>query len=140
MLYRFVVASSIGALAALAGCGKPGPKIAPVTGVVALDGSPLSSGVVSFVSASGYVSSARLAPDGRFRLVSQYGDGIPLGAYRVTVLPEPGDPREMPVRRANVSPTSAIPLKYQYPDRSGISATVVETRNEMSIDLRSKAD
>jgi hypothetical protein len=81
-----------------------------------------------------------VGPDGRFRLVSQYGAGIPLGTYRVTVLPEPGDPREMPMRRKNVLPTSAIPLKYQFPDRSGISATVVETRNELSIDLRSNAN
>lgn len=124
-------------LACCAGCGKSGPPIAAVSGTVTLDGAPLTEGVVGFVSASGYVSSAHLGPDGHFRQTSQYGPGIPLGEYRVTVLPSNPDLNEMSMMSKQPLRPSKIPTKYQYPDRSGLSATVDNGPTEFIFKLTS---
>ena len=71
----------------IAGCGRAGPPIAPVSGTVRMNGKPLTEGNVCFASAEGFAASAPVKPDGTFRLGSQYGKGIPLGTYRVTVVP-----------------------------------------------------
>ena len=122
-------------LACLVGCGKAGPKIVPVSGTVSLDGAPLTEGVVGFVSASGYVSSASITPDGHFKLASQYGPGIPLGAYRVTVLPSNPLPTELSMQSKQSNPPSKIPPKYQYPDRSGLDANVDGIVSEFAFTL-----
>jgi hypothetical protein len=116
----------IALLACVTACGKSGPELAPVSGTVYLDGTPLTEGVVCFVSASGYVSSATVGLDGRFQLTSQYGPGIPLGDYRVTVLPKSPEVNAMSMQSKSRLPTSSIPFRYQYPDRSGLTATVAD--------------
>ena len=135
MSIRLVSLSSLLALAGLEGCGKTGPVIAPVSGTVSLDGARLTSGVVSFASSSGSVSSANLGPEGRFRLVSQYGNGIPLGGYVVTVLPENSAPREADMQSNQPQRASKIPTRYQYCERSGLTAEVKPGENEFQFAL-----
>lgn len=130
-----ILCSSIAVIVCFLGCGKSGPPIAPVSGTVSLDGAPLTDGVVSFVSTSGYVSSAPLGLDGHFRLVSQYGDGIPLGTYRVTILLQNPEPNEMSMQSKRIALPSKIPVRYQYPDRSGLTASIEGQSCELSFEL-----
>ena len=113
----------IALLLLLAGCGTSGTAIAPVSGRVTLDGKPLAQGVVCFVSPAGYASSAPLQPDGSFRLVSQYGKGIPPGDYRVAIAPA-SDLAAMDMTGKTPKTASEIPAKYQSVTTSGLSATV----------------
>src|SRR5690606_24888639 len=97
---------------------------------------PLTAGVVSFVSATGHTASVPLGADGRFELASQYGKGVPLGSYRVTVLPQ-SVPPAMSMTSSPKTTGPTIPEKYQYPDRSGLSAEVKETGNDFRFELQS---
>jgi hypothetical protein len=110
----------------LAGCGPSPPAIAPVSGRVTLDGKPLAQGYVCFASPDGYASSAPLEPDGSFRLVSQYGKGIPLGSYRVTIVPrtEEGSVSMTPETKPRNPAANSIPAKYHYIHSSGLTAVV----------------
>lgn len=120
------------------GCTRSGPQIAPVSGTVTLDGKPLPNGVVSFVSEAGFASSAPLDADGRFQLVSQFGQGAPLGTYRVTLSQQSLPPSaESTAPRARL-PRHEIPERYHYLDRSGISLTVEDRPNTFAIELFSK--
>jgi hypothetical protein len=126
-------------IAIVAGCGKAGPKLAPVSGTITLDGAPLTDAVVSFVSASGYVSSAPLDANGHFKLTTQYGPGLPLGDYLVSVLPQNpagnGATMEAAMKSNRPSPRSRIPERYQYPNRSGLNATVQDGPAEFTFRL-----
>lgn len=125
----------------VAGCGPSGPSIAPVSGKVVLGGKPLTEGTVCFVSASGYVASASLGPDGAFRLVSQYGKGIPLGDYRVTITPC-ANKVSLPMPPENVKPTQAshIPTEYQFSHSSSLRAAVRMDRHVFTFDLQAPED
>ena len=120
-------------LTATFGCEKAGPAIAPVAGRVTLEGSPLSNGLVGFISKNGFVSSAQLSPEGRFRLVSQFGDGIPLYEYSVTMTPLPKDSMLIEPAMESKSPEakSDIPNRYQYPDKRGLNDTVSGRQSDL---------
>ena len=121
----------------VAGCGVPAPAIVPVSGQVTLNGQPLAQGCVCFASPDGYASSAPLQPDGSFRLVSQYGKGIPPGRYRVTVVPsaEEGLVRMTPETKPRNPATHVIPTKYRYAHSSGLTAAVDVRHRVFTFDL-----
>jgi hypothetical protein len=113
---RFLAAGAL--LAAVVGCG--GPKFAPVSGVVSLDGKPYDKAVVSFqpIGTSnnpnpGRGSSAYTDANGRFVLVSDDNKGAVVGKHLVRIMtrgndvvgasPEGGTPDDAPVR-TNVDP------------------------------------
>ena len=118
---RRVVLATIGLLAAglVAGCGS-GANIAPVSGVVKLDGKPYGKAVVSFqpigTSANpnpGRGSSAYTDENGRFVLKSDNTiNGAVVGKHRVRIMtrgsdvvgqsPEGGSPDETP--KPNLDP------------------------------------
>jgi hypothetical protein len=120
-------------LTLLAGCaGQTHPAHSPVTGSVTLDGKPLGSGAVLFESATGFAGSANLASGGTFRMRCQYGDGLPVGHYRVAVVPTEPDPL-----RRDAAPASPIPLRYRDFATSGLQATMEKGCAPFDFDLRS---
>ena len=123
----------------LLGCRPAGPPIAPVSGVVRLDGKPLAEGNICFISAEGFAASAPLKSDGAFRLGSQYGKGIPLGTYRVIVVPrDPRGPVPMiPTAAAARKPPSIIPARYQDLRTSDLKAAVNADSRDFQFDLKS---
>lgn len=95
--YRFAVL--LLSLLALSGCSS-GPAIAPVSGVITLDGKPYDKAVVSFQPIGtkenptpGVGSSAYTDENGRYELVLQGGDrkGAIVGRHRVRIMTKGND-------------------------------------------------
>lgn len=113
--------SSVMLLASLLGCSGRPYDVAPVAGLVTLDGEPLARGVVNFQpiaatnsTSPGPGSTGRLSPDGRY--VLELLDGSPgavVGEHRVRIYSvvaegpaaadtdQPGRPRERVPARFN---------------------------------------
>lgn len=74
-------------LVLLPGCGGDA-DMAPVTGMVTLDGEPVPNAVVTFMpSKGGLPSTGQTDPDGGFRLKMPKGDdGAPIGRHLVSVI------------------------------------------------------
>lgn len=72
-------------LIAIAGCGSEGGLV-PVTGVVTMDGEPVTEGRIEFFPQSGRPASGVIRSDGRYSLTTyESGDGAKPGEYVVTV-------------------------------------------------------
>lgn len=75
--------ASVAAILVVAiGCGRR----AEVSGVVTLDGQPLTTGVVTFTpAAAGPTGYAAIGSDGRYQVHVGAAPGLPVGAYVITV-------------------------------------------------------
>jgi len=143
---RFTASSLVAAIAITvggfaSGCGGGGPAIAPVSGEVRLDGKPLAEGYIQFASPTGFGAGSALKADGKFRFRSQYGNGIPLGVYRVAIVPPPpeGPIPMVPDRKAKKGlPISQIPMKYRDMGTSGLSADVKVGNNDFQFELKTQ--
>jgi hypothetical protein len=97
-MFRLQLLAAGGLLAAVAGCSG-GPAIAPVSGVVKLDGKPYPDAVVSFQPIGtpeepnpGRGSSAYTDENGRFVLVHDSGrKGAVVGKHRVRIMTKGND-------------------------------------------------
>ncbi len=138
--------------AALSGCGgspppvKTLPATVPTTGVVKMDGKPLSLATVVFVpsgATKGVECIGVTDEAGKFSLQQMRGDsGAPPGEYRVVVSRMVKDgkpiqlgPDEFP---ANVGATESLPLKYSNPSESTLAAVVPPGGGEIPIELKSR--
>lgn len=79
----------------ITGCGGPkAPTLVPVTGKVQMNGQPLTAGSIIFHpdSTNGYQDdkpSSLLQLDGTFTMKTfPFGEGVPLGKYKVILAPE----------------------------------------------------
>lgn len=83
----------------LLGCGESGPKLAPVTGTVTLNGKPLEGAVVSFQPdssfAEGIPANVRSGPDGNYKAFTNGRSGVMPGKYRVVVTKSLIDPSKI---------------------------------------------
>jgi hypothetical protein len=74
------------AVATVAGCGDGRPARVPVSGIVFMDGQPLTRGYVKFVPANGRPSVGSISENGEFKLTCYDGnDGAIPGTHRVQV-------------------------------------------------------
>ena len=72
-------------MGALTGCDNR-PTRVPVSGIVLIDGQPLTRGNIKFVPENGRPSAGSIGDDGRFTLTCYDGnDGALLGTHRVQV-------------------------------------------------------
>jgi hypothetical protein len=126
-------------VAAVSGCGKRGPVLYPVKGVVLINGQPAVDVNVMFTPVIPPEAGATpLSPagvtgeDGSFRLMSfKPGDGAPAGDYRVTVI--------YPMNRFNkhLSGIDRLKGKFANPKTSGLTAKVEPKSNDLPpIDLK----
>ncbi len=83
---RLAICAAIALVAvAAAGCRR-GPQVVPVSGVVEVDGKPLTTGAITVIPDQGRAASATIGKDGRFTLTTFLpGDGALLGRHRVVV-------------------------------------------------------
>jgi hypothetical protein len=74
-------------LAVISGCGKGGPSLAPVHGIVKLDGQPLANADVQFQPPDGQrASSGRTDAEGRYQLAYKRGQaGATVGENQVRI-------------------------------------------------------
>jgi hypothetical protein len=124
------------ALLVLAGCGQGKPGT--VEGKVTVDGTPVTSGIVSFTRADGEARAVFIGRNGTYRALN-----ILPGPVKVAVMPrahvdskkrvgadEPEGPPQRPVQ---------IPKKYIHADTSGLSTTVHSgTTNTYDIEMSSR--
>ncbi|MGI9428414.1 MAG: carboxypeptidase-like regulatory domain-containing protein [Bythopirellula sp.] len=111
------------------GCSDEAPNIAPVTGKLTLNGKTLPGpAMISFTSKeTDFGANYAVNSDGTFSLGSEWGAGIPLGNYRVSITPPLPDPRASKGKQG-APDTSYIPRKYRDPYESGFEAVVTEDR------------
>jgi hypothetical protein len=107
-----------------------------VHGRVTLQGKPVAAGTITFDnSAEGVALSASIGPDGSYRMKSYEGDGLPVGKYRVTILPQPFVVHHRtpfdPPPPAPATPTELadIPQKYRDADTTSLTAAVAPGEN-----------
>ena len=117
-----------------------------VTGTVFLDGLPLVGAEGTVVMGpegddKGRPVAGRIDGSGRYRVdTTRTGDGVAPGRYRVAVSAYLRSP--LPEARAGgMKPApeqSAVPKKYEYPEKSGLTVEVT-TQQRQTIDLQLKS-
>jgi hypothetical protein len=137
---RFHVArgATLTALALLTGCGRDGLNLAPVTGVVTMDGKPVAEASVIFApndSKAGPPAIGATNEQGAFTLVTANRPGAVVGEHRVavskseaTVIPQR---RGLPIYRVK----EALPPKFGSVETSGLTATVRDDDNQLEVKL-----
>jgi len=110
------------------------PEVAPVHGVVTLDGQPVTGGYVFVTPTEGRMAKGEIQPDGAFTL-GTYGksDGAKVGSHPVTIHP--------PAAQEWAAPSETdrrVPARYASAQSSGLT---VEVRpgvdNELVLTLES---
>lgn len=110
-----------------AGCDDR-PKRVPVSGIVLVDGKPLTKGSVTFVPAGQRPSAAKVDADGKFTLQCyDGGDGTVLGTHRVQV-------SGSEILQGGKVKWHA-PNKYSDFRRSGLTVEVTEPVDDLVIEL-----
>lgn len=116
-----------------AGCGvsRPdAPKLAPVSGVVTMDGKPVSNAIVAFNPPGGQSSFGPTDADGRYRL--SYIDkleGAAIGPHVVSITTRTEGPD-------SIGKKDPIPAKYN--EKSELKADVKPGVNQLDFSLESK--
>jgi len=97
-------------LAAVAGCAKSGPQIAPVHGRVMLDGKPLNFADVTFQpDDSQRISSGQTGPDGKYELAYKRGQrGAIVGPHTVRISVSHENVRNPPIIAARFDTKSEL--------------------------------
>jgi hypothetical protein len=112
---------------ALAGCGKT--EFGAVHGVATFKGKPVREGMVIFKNQQTEVSfTGQLDSDGKYTVVAPERPGIPVGKYKVTVLP--------PFAASATKKYDDIPPRYRDQKASDLELEVVAKGNEFNIDLK----
>lgn len=123
---------------ALTGCGTGGeslPELADVSGIVTIDGAPLTNAKVIFEpqnasdKSKGKASSATTQSDGSYTL--EYNSdvsGASLGKHNVIVMKLSDNPEE--------AGKQLVPSKYN--EKTELTAEVTEGSNTINFDLKSK--
>ena len=139
--YTLVV---FGAAMLAVGCGQSGPAVYPVKGVVVYpDGSPVSGGSVEFEALEGewkgHNARGAIQDDGSFTLTTEkQGDGAVAGRQRAIV--RGPYPSRMNAIDGKSLPRRLVHTKYSNYDTSGLEFTIVEGKNELTIEVISSDD
>jgi hypothetical protein len=119
--------------------------MAPVTGVVTVDGKPVAAAQVLFTSPNRRPAAGETDADGRYVLSTyETGDGAAVGSYTVTVTARPTiqvsaagtvgpTTRRQAVQHGAKSP---VPLKYSDAANPMLTVEVKPGENEIPLDLK----
>lgn len=123
----------------LTGCSSKGPELAPVEGVVTLDGTPLEGATVLFHPADGgKPATGTTDAQGKFTLTTQnLGEGAQVGMNNVSVSKEkkaesPANVEEGEIVDVNLE----TPPKYASPKLSGLSVDVQPGMPPVTLELK----
>lgn len=115
-------------LVVAAGCGGGRPGLVPVSGVVTIDGQPVTAGQVSLMPKGKRSAIGRLDEKGRFTLSSyELGDGAPIGTHLVTVTAVEGV-----TERSN---RWLAPKKYSNKLNANLWVTIEGPTDDLNIEL-----
>ena len=124
------------ALLACGACSKP-RDIAPVHGKVTFRGEPVTEGLVVFEDKElPALASAKILPDGTYRVKVMEGDGLYLGDYAIRVVPPVVDQLEMSKTPAKQKLYPNIPARYRDFQSSQLRLKVGEGDNPFDIDMK----
>lgn len=111
------------------GCSKE-PKIVPVSGMVTLDGQPLTYGHIQILPAGWRPASGKLDGNGRFTLTTtNVNDGCPIGTHPVVIL-----------AGESITPEKTkwhAPSKYADASTSQLTVTITGPIDDLKIELTS---
>ena len=127
---RLTAGAALAALVGLTGCGEGGPKIVPVSGIVLIDGQPLTYGHIQVIPTGWRPASGRIGGDGRFTLTTTVsGDGCAVGTHPVAILAgESLTPETMKWH---------APKRYADIATSGLTVTITGPTDDLKIELKS---
>lgn len=112
---RTVVGGALAFVGLAAGCGSR-ENLAPVEGIVRLNGAPLSRGIVTFLPQAGRSASGAIGNDGTFELGTyDKADGALVGQHQVTITATQGPtgPPNFDVDRPSApAPQAVVPARY----------------------------
>ncbi|WP_425400439.1 hypothetical protein [Aeoliella sp.] len=113
---------------ACVGCNNQHPNIVPVSGIVTIDGEPLSVGQVRVLAAEHRPAIGKINEDGTFTLSCfELGDGAPVGTHLATV-----------TAAEQLSETSSrwyAPKKYSSNATSELWVTIEGPTDDLTIEL-----
>lgn len=125
---------ALGCSLLLAGCADKGPKTASVRGTITYHGKRVPQGTVMFQPVDGPAATGNIR-DGVYVLKTFVsGDGAVLGAHKVTVIALEDQSGRLPEDRSPLPP-AIVPLKYSFPDQSGLTALVEDRLNVVDFEL-----
>lgn len=148
---RAVALVGLVVLVALPGCGDSGLKgpHGTVHGKITVDGAAVPSGtIVTYISEAGGTASGMADAEGAYRLTSMYGESVPVGNYKVVVMPASVESSLTPEQQMEESmqamqsgndnapaDNARIPTKYGNFATTPESREVKEGENEIDISL-----
>jgi hypothetical protein len=119
------------------GCGEDRPGPVAASGLVTLDGTPLSRGTIRVVPADGRAATAKIGPDGRFILTTHNAnDGCLPGTHAVEVVAQQITGNE---NSEDAVVTWIAPARYANQATSGLTVTVSGPTDSLVIELSSKS-
>jgi hypothetical protein len=133
---RLLILAAAAALLACGACSKP-RDIAAVHGKVTFRGEPLTEGLVIFEDKElQALVSAKILPDGTYRVKVMEGDGLYLGNYTIRVMPPILDQLEMSKTPPKQKLYPNIPARYRSAPSSGLRLIVGAGDNPFDIDMK----
>ena len=132
VLMRYVtIVLMIGVVCTVVGCKPSGPNVAPVKGVVTVDGAPGKGLKVEFLpEGEGRGSGARTNDDGEYELMySIQTEGALIGKHMVVIT------TQNPHKYGPPPPDFAETLPDRYHSKSELTAEVKKGRNKINFDL-----
>jgi hypothetical protein len=141
---RVLVMAMIGA--ACAGCNSGYGTLAPVSGHVTIDDTPVKVGRVVFYPTQGRSATGAIQSDGSYVLTTyESADGASLGSHKVTIQatelvgpPPPPPDEEYKVREKLPVVKWLVPQKYAEPTSSDLVAEVKDQKNQINFALKTK--
>jgi hypothetical protein len=119
------------------GCGDDRMKTAPVQGAITYQGKAVPYGTIMFQPEDGPAAVGAIQK-GTYKLTTyREGDGAVLGKHKVTVIALEDQSGRLPEDR-NPLPPAIVPMKFSFPDKSGLEAVVEGKANVIDFHLQDK--
>jgi hypothetical protein len=131
---RVVAAVIVALLVVISGCGHS--EFAPLTGRVTLDGNPLPTAVITFISDGGTSGYANVDSSGRYIAKSGSDEGLKPGKYKIIVVAN--KPEVITDRKEAKIPQPITPPRYADPTKSGFEYNLTEAGGTYDLELKSK--
>jgi hypothetical protein len=121
---------------ATGGCNRSGLNLAPVEGVVKLNGAPVEGAGVLFMPSSGPFATGTTDAEGKFTLTTANEPGAIIGDHRVIITKTQTTATQIAGERLpRYNTKHLIPTKYGDLSASGLAKTVVDDDNKFEFNL-----
>jgi hypothetical protein len=119
-----------------------GPRMAPVSGQVTFQKKPPPRGAMILFSDEprGNFMTAKFDEEGNYRVEMAEGWGLPLGDYKVAILPPPYKLTQDFINKhkgqdPHLAMFPSIPLRYRDPDKSGLVLKLTSSGSKFDVNM-----